>query len=55
MLIRRRKDIPTNNILILLVQTFKRFSKTYLIPLYDNNCIFFIGNVFNAPFEKIIA
>jgi len=31
MLIRKRKDIPSNNILIILVETFKRFSGRHIL------------------------
>jgi len=31
MLIRKRKDIPTNNILTLLVETFKRVSRRHIL------------------------
>jgi len=31
MLIRRIKDIPSNNILILHVETFKQFSRTHIL------------------------
>ena len=52
MLIRKRKHIPSNKILILW-RPSNGFLEDISIPLYD--CIVFIGNVFNAPFEKITA
>jgi len=55
-LIRKRKHIPSNNFLIILVETFKRFSRRHMLF----RCMiiiayFFVGNVLNAPFEKITA
>ena len=54
MLITTIKHTTINNIWIHFVDTFKRFSKLHiLISLFRNNCIPFITNFFNAPFEEI--
>jgi len=52
MLMRKRKRIPKNNILILLAETFKRFSRRHILF----RCMIIIASkTFNAPFEKITA